>query len=103
MEKEQIIPEDIQKEANEKYSDDGYKDEIYCDIGQRDRGIYIQGRIDERAKGKQWTDEDMLSAFKAGTDNETLVETGIGMYPNHQYNPEEWLKLYKQSKSNADN
>lgn len=57
----------------------------------------------QKQSGKQWTDEDMLNAFKAGTDNETLVETGIGMYPNHRHNPEEWLKLYKQSKSNADN
>jgi hypothetical protein len=47
---------------------------------------------------RQWTDEDMLNAFKAGQANETLVETGIGMYPERQYNPTEWLETYKTTK-----
>jgi len=88
------------KEAAEQYAQGNSLEFAYLqEIPAFKAGVEWQ----KEQSGKQWTDEDMLNAFKAGTDNETLVETGIGMYPNHQYNPEEWLKLYKQSKSNADN
>lgn len=51
-----------------------------------------------KANPAKWTDEDLHAAFNAGASNETLVETGIGMYPEHRYNFSEWLEEYKQSK-----
>jgi hypothetical protein len=99
MEKEQIKEEAL-KRFPYPTSDD---DHLSLECLSKQSGFIQGAEWMQKESDKQWTDEDMLSAFKAGTDNETLVETGIGMYPNHQYNSEEWLKLYKQSKSNADN
>jgi len=96
------------EEAANNWLDSFYQKEKEYDKTGRNKcspqlGFVAGAEWQKEQSDKQWTDEDMLSAFKAGTDNEILVETGIGMYPNHQHNPEEWLKLYKQSKSNADN
>jgi hypothetical protein len=85
MEKEQIIPEDVLQDANRLYPNNG----IATITTEAQKRGYIQGRIDERAKGKQWTDKEV-----------NILISYLSKYSWGHYNPVasiiKWWEQYKQ-------
>jgi hypothetical protein len=74
MEKQTVVPEDIQKDAEEKYPRSLYSGTINV------QKMYTKGRMDERAKGN-WTTEDMTKAYWGGIEgsiNDYSEAVGVG-------------------------
>ena len=50
------------------YKPDGDKDEIYCDIGARDKGIFLEGVKAEAKKLVEWLDQKKRDTYLAFED-----------------------------------
>lgn len=74
MEKEQIIPEDILQDANKAYPNAAVRYSLKSKL----KRVYIQGRIDERAR----LEYIKVAAFKAG------AQDAIANHP-HKWSDEE--------------
>ena len=109
MAKNKVIPADIQADADKKHPNTGYKDEIYCDIGHRDRGIYIEGRLDERNKSANNAIEFatwVIQNFWSFSEKDKSWYNRTEVAPGKEYKnktSQQLYELWEKSKSNADN
>jgi len=97
-----ISKKDIKLAAEKKYPDkDRSKYQYGCLESLREG--YIQGRIEERAKGN-WTDEDMLKAYWGGIEgsmNDYSETTRVGselIGIKGGGGAKQWLEQYKKQK-----
>lgn len=80
IEEDVVKPETLEEAAKVIYPDYGYKDELYCDIGQLFRDLFIEGA--------KWQQERMYSEEEVLK----LVDGAFHMYASsHRHDAREWL------------
>ncbi len=60
---------ELEEAAERLYPDNGYKDELYCDMGEHNRQLFI--------KGSEWQSERMYSEEEVIKIVEKSRETGL--------------------------